>query len=61
MDALVRRYESLDLLDCRRGRGRSMKWLKEVIKYDLKVIRLTTDIAHDRSLWRSRIKVVEHM
>jgi len=50
MDALVKWYESLDLLDCRRGRGRSMKRLKEVMKYDLKGIRLTLDMAHDRSL-----------
>ena len=60
MDALVKRYESLDVLDCRRGTGRSMRRSKNVIKYDLKVIRLTTDMAYDRSLSKSRIKVIKH-
>jgi len=44
----------------RRGRGRQKKSWKEVIKYELKFIGLSKDMAQDTSMWRSRIKVTEH-
>ena len=31
-----------------------------MIKYDLKLLGLSDDIARDKSTWRSRIKVIEH-
>ena len=60
MDVAVRRCESIKLLGCKRGRGRPKKSWQEVIKYGLKFIGLTEDMAQDRSLWRSRIKVRNH-
>ena len=60
MDAPVRRCKSISFPNGRRGRGRSRKSLEEVIKYDLKFLGLSEDIAQDRSMWRSRIKVIEH-
>jgi len=56
----VRRCETINLLHCRRGRGRLKLSWSEVITSDLKSIGLTEDIAQDRNLWRSTIKVVDH-
>jgi len=59
-DAPVRKCETIDLTHCKRGRGRpKMRW-NEVIKSDLDFIGLTEDMTQDKSLWRSRIKMVDH-
>jgi len=56
----VRRYEAINLLDYRRGRGRpKMSW-NELIRSDMKFMELTEDMAQDRNLWRSWIKIVDH-
>ena len=60
INAPVRRCETINLLHCRRGRGRLKLSWSEVITSDLKSIGLTEDIAQDRNLWRSTIKVVDH-
>jgi len=57
MDAPVRRCEKLEPLDHRRSRGRPKKNWSEVIRHDLKTLGLVEDIAQDRRMWRSRIKV----
>jgi len=59
MDVLVRRYETIECPDYRRSRGRSKKCWSEVIRHDLKTLGLIEDMAQDRGLWRSRIKVVD--
>ena len=60
VNALVRRWEAIDFLHCKRGRGRSkMSWNK-VIRNDMKFMGLTENMAQDRNLWRSRIKIVDH-
>ena len=60
VNAPVRRGEAINLLHCRRGRGRpKMSW-NAVIGSDMKLMGLTEDMAQDRNLWRSRIKIVEH-
>jgi len=56
VDAPVRRCERINILEGKRGRGRSKKSLHEVIREDLKVIELTEDMAQDRRLWQERIK-----
>ena len=59
MDAPVRRCENIDLLDCKRSRGRPKKSWSKVIRHDLKTLGLVEDMAQDRTPWRSRIKVVD--
>jgi len=56
-DAPVRRCETIECLKYRRSRGRSKKSWNEVIRQDLKTLGLVEDMAQDRKLWRSRIKV----
>ena len=41
----------------REGGGRPKKSLEEVVREDLRVVGLTEDMAHDRRLWRDKIKV----
>jgi len=60
LNALVRKCEMIDPLDCRRGRGWSKKNWNEVNFYYLNFIELMEDMTHDRSLWRSRIEVTDH-
>jgi len=55
-----RRCEVINLLHCRRGRGRPNKSWSEVIRSDMKVMGLTEDMTQDRNLWRSRSKIVAH-
>jgi len=59
MDALVRRCEKLDLPDHKRSRGRPKKSWSEVIRQNLKTLGLVEDMAKDRGLWRSTIKVAD--
>ena len=60
VDAPVRRCEAINLLHYKRGRGRSKMSWNEVIRSDMKFMGLTEDMAQDRNLWRSRIKIVDH-
>ena len=57
--APVRRCKVLYLGEVRRGRGRPKKSWKEVIRQDLELLDLSEDMAHDRALWRGRIRVEE--
>ena len=60
VDAPVRRCKAINLLHYRRGRGRpKMSW-NEVIRSDMNFMGLTEDMAQDRNLRRSRIKIVNH-
>ena len=59
-NSLLRRCETINVLECRRGIGRLKKSWNEVIKYDLKIIGLTEDMIQDKHLWRYRIKIVDH-
>ncbi|VFQ81273.1 unnamed protein product [Cuscuta campestris] len=53
-DAPVRRCERITVI---RGRGRPKKNWEEVIRQDLGLLDLTEDMALDRNLWRTRIRV----
>jgi len=55
VNALVRRCESINFLEGKRGRGRPNKSLDEVIREDLKVVGLTEHMTRDRRLWRNRL------
>jgi len=59
VNALVRNIENIDRLDCKRSRGRLKKSWSEVIRHDLQTLGLAEDMTQDRTLWRSRIKVVD--
>ena len=56
----MRRCEAIDILHYRRGRGRPKKSWNEVIRSDMKFMRLTDDMAQDRNMWLPRIKIVDH-
>jgi len=60
VNAQVRRCEALDLLHKRGGRGRPKTSWNTVIRSDIKCMGLTEDMAQDRNLWRSKIKLVDH-
>jgi len=59
MDAPVRSCEKLNRWDYRRSTGRPKKSSSEVIRQDLKTFKLVEDMAQDRRLWRSIIKVAD--
>ena len=59
VDAPVRRCEAIDLLHNRRGRGRSKMSSNEVIRSDMKFMGLMEDMAQDRNMWQSKIKIVD--
>ena len=50
MDASVRRCERINISKGKRGRVRPKKSLDEMIRDDLKVVRLMEDMAQDRRL-----------
>ncbi|VFQ99294.1 unnamed protein product [Cuscuta campestris] len=56
-DAPVRRCERITVIGGSRGRGRPKKNWEEVIRQDLGLLDLTEDMAIDRNLWRTRIRV----
>ncbi|VFQ89320.1 unnamed protein product [Cuscuta campestris] len=56
-DAPVRRCEKITVIGGSRGRGRPRKNWKEVIRQDLGLLDLTEDMALDRNLWKTRIRV----
>ena len=58
-DAPVRRCEMMECPKYRRSRGRPKKSWSEVIRQDLKTLGLVEDMAHDRKLWRARIKLAD--
>ena len=59
LSAPVRKSETLDLGDFRRGRGRpKISWM-EVIRKDLSSLALSEDMAMDRALWRCKIRTKE--
>jgi len=60
VEAPIRKCEMIDLRHYRRGRGRPKTSCNEVIRSDLDFIGLTEDMVQDRSLWRFRIKTVDH-
>ncbi|XP_070050511.1 uncharacterized protein [Nicotiana tomentosiformis] len=53
----VRKCERLALAGSRSGRGRHRKSWGEVIKRDMAQLELTEDMALDRRVWRSKIRV----
>ena len=59
MDAPVRRCEKLNHPNHKRNIDRPKKSWSEIIRHDLKTLGLVKDIAQNRRLWRSRIKVVD--
>ncbi|VFQ75235.1 unnamed protein product [Cuscuta campestris] len=56
-DAPVRRCERITVIGGSTGRGRPRKNWKEVIRQDLGLLDLTEDMALDRNLWKTRIRV----
>ncbi|VFQ78699.1 unnamed protein product [Cuscuta campestris] len=56
-DAPLRRCERITVIGGSRGRGRPRKNWKEVIRQDLGLLDLTEDMALDRNLWKTRIRV----
>ncbi|VFQ79217.1 unnamed protein product [Cuscuta campestris] len=56
-DAPVLRCERISIIGGSWGRGRPRKNWKEVIRHDLGLLTLTEDMALDRNLWRTRIRV----
>ena len=60
VNAPVRRCEGINIPEGERERGRLKKSLDEMFREDLKVVGLTEDKAHDRRLWRDRIRILDH-
>ena len=60
VDAPVSKCKTIDLRHYRRGRGRPKMSQNEVIRGDLDFLELKEDVAHDRNLWRLRIKMVDN-
>jgi len=58
-DAQVKRCEMIDCSDYRRSNEKLKKSRSEVIRHDLKTLRLVEDMAQDRKLWRARVKVAD--
>uniref|UniRef100_A0A1S4B6T2 Uncharacterized protein n=1 Tax=Nicotiana tabacum TaxID=4097 RepID=A0A1S4B6T2_TOBAC len=56
IDAPVRRCERLALKCLRRGRGRSKKYWREVIRQDMALLQLTEYMTMDKKVWRLRLK-----
>ena len=60
VNALVRRYEAINFIHCRRGMGwPKMSW-NGVIRGDLKSMGLIEDMTQDKKFWRIRIRTVVH-
>jgi len=56
----VRRDEAINILHCRRGRGRPKTSWNAVIRSNMKLMGPTEDMTQDRNLWRSSIKIEDH-
>jgi len=50
----------INLMYCIRERARQKANWNEVISCDLNFMGLMEDMAQDRILWRSRIKIIDH-
>jgi len=61
VSAPVKRCEVIDLAQRKVGRGRSKMSWNAVIRSDMKYLGLTKDMAQDKNVWRSRIRIVDHM
>ena len=55
----VRRCEHITIGSEKRSRGRPKKNWAEVIRQDMNLLQLSERMTQDRSLWRSKIQVVE--
>lgn len=55
--ALLRRYERLAIEGIRKGKGRSKKFLGEVIRQDMTQLQFIEDKTLDKKICRSRIRV----
>ncbi|XP_070004376.1 uncharacterized protein [Nicotiana sylvestris] len=58
LDAPVRRCERLTLAGTRRGNGWPKKYWGEEIRQDMSRLQISEDMALDRNMWMSRIRVV---
>jgi len=54
----LRKCKAINLIHCRRGRGRPKVSWNEVIIGDLKCMGLTEDMAQDRKLLRAKIRTI---
>ncbi|XP_070034290.1 uncharacterized protein [Nicotiana tomentosiformis] len=59
LDAPVRRCKRLTLTGTRRGGGRPKKYWGEVIRHDMAQLQIFEDIALDRKVWMSSIRIVD--
>ena len=59
MDAPAKKCKKIDFPEYTRGHGRPRKSWSKVIRHDLKTLSSMDDMAQDRKLWKSRIKVVD--
>ena len=58
MDAPIRRVEKIDIEQGKKLRGRpKMTWM-EVVKKDMKLLKLKERIVTDKNIWRRRIHVL---
>ena len=60
VSAPVRKSEVIHLSHCTRWRGRPKMSCNKVVRSKMKSTGLTGDMAQDRNLWQSRIKLLEH-
>lgn len=51
----LRRCERLAIVGIRSDRGRSKKFWRELLRYDMTYMQLTEDMTLDRKIWRSRV------
>jgi len=59
VDTPVRRCEMINIPEGKRGRGRPMKILDEVIREDLRIVGLMENMAQDMRLWWDRIRILD--
>ncbi|XP_070037020.1 uncharacterized protein [Nicotiana tomentosiformis] len=57
LDSPIRRCERLALASMRRGRGPPKKYWGKVIRQDMARLQISEDMALDRKVWRSDIRV----
>ena len=59
IEALVRRIDKLEDSPLKRGRGRPLTTLKDIIKKDLEINGLSESMVYDRAQWRRLIHVAD--
>ena len=58
-DALVRKVEKIDIVQSKKLRGRpKMTWM-EVVKNDMKLLKLKKRMMADKNVWKRRIQVLD--